>query len=566
MSSASRAAPMKLAADALDKGYSMAWLKMISRSALCGIVGVAALVSEAADLTLGSVAQPKRGEVIARVSYVGSGALQPAALSIRLDADHSVPAASVASAPAVAAPVALLLCLDRSGSMGAPAIGAMQSALRESLAAPGGAASLSFSVAIFAFATRTTPLLNLTNDPARVDAAVANLVIEKERDGKTRLYDAVAGGLAELRASDVASKRLIVVSDGDDEGSHITQAELVKRATSTAIPVDAIGFGALAASRSGSLATIAGATGGSFQVAANNAELTAALGRMIRRTVPAVQYDVTFRYDAAEAGMSESPKLVFKPTTGAAAESPIQVGLAAASGTSVLANVAASGSTPTDITPSGWRALINLTAIQRFAERVPLFAWIGLGVFLLLLIALLLILWRRRHVFAVPAPGPQAGPPFLSPPAAVIGPTRTSVSDDPNLLATRTAGGSPHRRLVPLAESGRRACDRDPAHRRGPHSRPANRDHGRQGIRRVGAEKRSGAGGRRLCVELPRRLACRGERTVSGRPRRDEWHRTERHSLQGQYPFVITRGPRDARPHDVRGACGGWPAGTPSGI
>ena len=406
----------------------MAWLNLIPRSALCILGAAAALASQAADLTLVTVSQPKPGYVVARVSYVGAGALAPAALSLRLDAVHSVPAASVASAAVAAAPVALLLCLDRSGSMGAPAIAAIQSALRESLAAPVGAAALPYNVAIVTFATRTTPLLNLTSDPARVRAAVANLTLENQRDGKTRLYDAVAGGLAELRASDLAARRLIVVSDGNDEGSHISQADLVKRATATSIPVDAVGFGALASSQSGSLATIAGATGGTFQVASSNAELSATLGRMIRRVVPTPQFDVAFHYSAADGRASETPTLVYKPNSGSGSEMPIQASLAAAAGSAEPPSAASSGASAVpvpDTEPSGWRKLINVAAIMSFVESLPIWAWAILGVLSLSLIALLVMIGRRRHEPVVnPPPAP---PPFAAPGPTIIGVTQAPV-------------------------------------------------------------------------------------------------------------------------------------------
>jgi len=408
----------------------MAWLKLIARSALCLLGAAAALAVQATDLTLVSVSQSRPGDVVARVSYVGTGALAPATLSLRLDAAHSVAAASVTSAPGAAASVALLLCLDRSGSMGAPAIAAMKSALLESLAAPAGAAALPYNVAILAFATRTTPLLNLTSDPARVSAAVADLALESQRNGKTRLYDAVAGGLAELRASDLAARRLIVVSDGDDEGSHISQAELVKRAAAAAIPIDAVGFGALAASQSGSLATIAGATGGTFQVAGNNAELSATLGRMIRRVVPPPQFDVAFHYSVADGRASETPTLVYKPAGGGATEMPIQASLAAAADSAASGVIpGGDGASPVPVPhvePSAWRKLIDVAAIMSFVEGVPIWAWATLGLLLLLLIALLVMLGRRRR--AEPVVDPYVAPPPFSPLApTIIGATQAPV-------------------------------------------------------------------------------------------------------------------------------------------
>jgi hypothetical protein len=225
---------------------------------------------------------------------------------------HGAPAQTRSDAPPPVTAGALLLCIDRSGSMGAEAIGAMQQALRSTLVAADGQTELPFAVAIVAFGTRAEHLLSLTRDPVQVAQAVARLDLERGREGRTRLYDAVAGGLAKLRAADAGWKRLLVVSDGNDEGSSMPQATLIARAAAQpSIPVDAVGFGALAASASGSLATLAGATeGGRFEIAATRAELAAALGRMVSQSPQAAALDAALQMQGAAAPAAGEPAVV----------------------------------------------------------------------------------------------------------------------------------------------------------------------------------------------------------------------------------------------------------------
>lgn len=390
--------------------------------AACGVFALAAGLSLAADLSVDGVAQARPGEVVVRVGYTGAAPPPPSALSLHLGNDAPIKAASVEPVPASAAPVALLLCLDRSGSMGRPAIAAMQAAIHEALGMRGQAATLPFDVAIVAFATRTTPLLTLTNDRERIDREVGELTLETERDGKSRLYDAVAGGLAELRATDVATKRLIVVSDGDDEDSRITQKELIRRAVATGIPIDAIGLGSRASSQSGSLATMAGATNGSFQVAGNGAELTAALSTMIRRALPRQQVEVTFQYKAAADGAaSEPPSLVYAIGDAAPIALPLNVSAASASSGTKADSPAERSSL--------WETLkrsMSLATVEHALGKWSVLARVGMAILALLLVAIVILWFRARtggpesmvypQVMPEPAPLPPADVPRSRPP------------------------------------------------------------------------------------------------------------------------------------------------------
>lgn len=400
------------------------------RNALCALLCTAAMASWAGDLALVSVTQLRPGEVVARVSFAGAAPLRASELALRFDGSETVPAAGLAAVPAASA---LLLCVDRSGSMGEAAVRSMQAALRASLAPREGADRLPFGVAIVAFGTRSSHLLGLTDDASEVAAAVARISVERERDGKTKLNDAIAGGLAELRASPAPLKRLLVISDGNDEGSDISQAALVRRASMPpSIPIDAVGYGALASS-SGSLATLAGATGGRFRIVNTQAQLAAAIGSMTREMASTAQFDVNFRYAvAADGRLSESPVLVYRPQGGTPTAVPLRTSLvvaAAAAGATqaagaatasgaVASGAAVSAAAPAASTASTSQWLLDFTA----SLNLPQLPWIIAGLAVVLLLAFLLLRKRSdpgaRDPAPPPPPVPAPAPTIVHPPVA----------------------------------------------------------------------------------------------------------------------------------------------------
>lgn len=391
------------------------------RTALCAVLCATALAAHAGEVRLVSARQTRPGEVVARIDFTGPDKLQAADLRLRLDDGREASAAALAMVPA---DIALLLCLDRSGSMGASAVGAMQGALRESLASGDGVGPLPFRAEIVAFGTRLTPLVGSTTDPARIRAALVRLDVERQRDGKTLLYEAVAGGLARLRDTDARVKRLIVVSDGNDEGSQIPQAAVVQIARNASITIDAIGFGPLAEASSGSLSTLAGiTTDGRFARAATQPDLAAALKRMIRQAASATEFDATFRYDAATDGRTASaPVLLYRPASGASAALPMPAGLAAmaAAAPAVAVTVASEPASAASGTqgPSG---TLNWLFELLFKIKVtfPQLPWIIGGLVLALLVLLLFVWLRKRRPTApsvAPSPPPSLPPTFVNPP------------------------------------------------------------------------------------------------------------------------------------------------------
>jgi hypothetical protein len=397
----------------------------------CGLLFALALASvfdsRAGEIALLSATQTKPGEVSVRIDHSGEPAPAAGQFSLRLGPGVTLTAERVT--PSTAASTALLLCLDRSGSMGPATIAAMQSALRQSLLPAKATGALPLRLAIVAFGTRSTHLLSPTTDRALAADALAKFTPEREREGKTRLHDAVAGGLAELRAIDASSKRLLVVSDGNDEGSDLAQAVVLQRAnTAPSVVVDAIGFGPQAAAASGSLATLAEATGGRFTVANNQRELVAALERTVKQAATAPQVDVLFSYTAASGdAKATAPVLVFKPRTGATQELKITTGLAAAAAMPVAAASAPLAPTAASAASSP-STLTNWQAILHWFTSLPVLAWAAIAVLIALVLAVLIALFvRRRAEPPVVLPEPIQ-PVTVTPPR---GPTQVPAPSPP---------------------------------------------------------------------------------------------------------------------------------------
>jgi hypothetical protein len=353
------------------------------------VVGLAGSVF-AGELQVVSARQTQPGNVVVTVAHGGAGAPKATELSLRLSGASDIPAKGVSAATGPPVPTLLLLCVDRSGSIGPRALKDLKSALAQAITAQG-ATQLPFKVDVMAIGTRTEHLLGFTDRTSEVERALAELAVESNPRGETKLYDAIAGGLAELRAQGDGVKRLVIVSDGKDEGSALTASRLTELAQS-AFPIDAIGYGALAGQHSGSLSSIAGATGGRFVQARNAKELEEALQRYLSAIVTP-SFTVVFDYPAVKDNrIVEGPLLVYAVTGQPTVQRTLDVGIAAPAAS---AAPVAPDPLPTPVRDNVW------VKIKNFVGSVPSLAWLLAAA---LAVVLAILTFRRR------APGPAPGP------------------------------------------------------------------------------------------------------------------------------------------------------------
>ena len=246
-------------------------------------------------------------------------------LRLRLPDGSDIPASAIARSAGPGQDVWLALCLDHSGSMSSAfrdLQDGLAAAVRGALSSP----DARLRIQTMAFASEVRRVGGFSGNPEELAVLVAALPGETARDGRTRLYDAIAAALADLRSAPAAAtRRLLVVSDGKDEGSTAVPDDIARDAAALAVPLDAIAYGALAPDASAPLRALAQASHGQFVLARNPAELTLAMQNLLGWPAPA-QVDVVFRYAPAQGQtLAGSATLVHAPAGRAPAEYPVRL-------------------------------------------------------------------------------------------------------------------------------------------------------------------------------------------------------------------------------------------------
>lgn len=171
-------------------------------------------------------------------------------------------------------PLELVLALDISASM-APSLATLKAAVRDFLSA----VPPQHHVSIIAFNGRVYPVARRSVDPAAQAAAVDALTAW----GETALYDAIQEGLAML-APEGGRKALLVFTDGEDQGSQASRADVERALESSDATLYTIGHGAgtSAEGLKKLLARLSEPTGGRALFADNMARLHDAFGDLLR--------------------------------------------------------------------------------------------------------------------------------------------------------------------------------------------------------------------------------------------------------------------------------------------
>ncbi len=169
----------------------------------------------------------------------------------------------------------VVLVLDASESMRGPAAQASLAAARAFVDRAGS----SERIGLVAFNARATVLAT-----PRDGAALAEALRRPQRLAfGTHIYDALGTALQQLSGSDVSSGSVVLLSDGADTGSRLTERRLVEKAHAQHVRVFTVGLRSKSF-KPEALRRIARATGGSYYEAASIADLTSiydALGRRL---------------------------------------------------------------------------------------------------------------------------------------------------------------------------------------------------------------------------------------------------------------------------------------------
>ncbi len=131
-------------------------------------------------------------------------------------------------------PVAIALVVDASGSM-ASKLPIVKQSLGEFVKN----LNRCDEVGLFAFNSQVFLLQPFSTDHEMTAESIELL----NASGKSALYDATNAALQRLERSDYPNRKLILIADGIDNSSTVTEQAVVARATNDGIPIYAVGIG-----------------------------------------------------------------------------------------------------------------------------------------------------------------------------------------------------------------------------------------------------------------------------------------------------------------------------------
>jgi tight adherence protein C len=189
-----------------------------------------------------------------------------------------------------AAPVALVLVLDTSGSMGGRPLNDAKKAMTSLIDALGP----KDQAAIITFSATVRVAQPLTRDKAALTSATQAGVA----GGDTAIYDALAAAIAAAQAAPPEARRAIVLlTDGVDTGSRVNRAATLTELGRQKLPVYVVGLGNDLDRPA--LAAIGSASAGRFVEAPTSGDLAAIYAGLAEQLL--VQYAVTYRSSALSA-------------------------------------------------------------------------------------------------------------------------------------------------------------------------------------------------------------------------------------------------------------------------
>ncbi len=282
--------------------------------------------ARASEFQVFSVKENPAGTIVATIGVFTGDTPAASAFKLKLDDKNVIPAREVKPAATSELPTSIILCVDQSSSMGSSRIRQIQEALRGVL----GKSELKLNLALWAFDTEVRKLRGFSQDATQLARSVGEIGLKSKQDSKTKLFEAIELGLSELRSrDDKGLKRLIVITDGKDDGSSITEQVIASKANAQNISIDAIGFGNVADTDAQLLAGLTKNTGGHFILAKNAQELLRELYKLFNLPAPRM-FDVLFSYEVSgDRHQVNSAQLEFTPTGKAPVFQAIVYGISA---------------------------------------------------------------------------------------------------------------------------------------------------------------------------------------------------------------------------------------------
>jgi|GEM_PF-84775 len=183
-----------------------------------------------------------------------------------------------------ASPVALALVLDTSGSMGGRPLADAKAAMISLIQALGPADQ----AAVITFAVDVRVVQGLTGDKTALIAATNGA----SAAGDTAIYDALSAAETVLRPATGARRAIVLLTDGIDNSSRLSRANVLGAIAGAALPAYVIGLGT-DLDRPALTSIAGGVPGGRFLEAPRSADLAAIYATLSEQIL--TQYTLTYR-------------------------------------------------------------------------------------------------------------------------------------------------------------------------------------------------------------------------------------------------------------------------------
>jgi Mg-chelatase subunit ChlD len=253
----------------------------------------------AEQLRVGPVYTKQPGEVSVVIEVPPGVTPTAADLHFLAGGNPIVTAQEIKSFRASGEDMALVVCVDVSGSMASRPLEDIKEALLLLLGKA--RARPRDKIALVSFADEEKIMSSFEQPRDQLDDAVRSL---KKRGNKTRLYQTVYKALDMLQAADLPPRRrIIVMSDGKDEGSTETPMIVATKSTTLGIPIDTVGHGRIEPQYVEALRYLSDTTGGQFVHARpDRLSLPDALDRIYENLLEMRSLMVYFKYEVDRAG------------------------------------------------------------------------------------------------------------------------------------------------------------------------------------------------------------------------------------------------------------------------
>jgi hypothetical protein len=205
----------------------------------------------------------------------GNETFSPGDFSLRVDGGGAITASQEQALGATGFGVAASIALDVSGSMKGKPLAAVRTGLRKFV----GDATPHDKVAIQTIADEGRWDSDWDSPREQVSTAIDGLAT---RGNLTRLWDALLEAIQHFPGTPLA-RHLVVISDGNDEGSAHKEAEVIASALQNGVVIDAIGVTRSNPESLQTLDHLAAQTGGHFHAARDEKELEELVSSGIRR-------------------------------------------------------------------------------------------------------------------------------------------------------------------------------------------------------------------------------------------------------------------------------------------